>query len=201
MIYSLRGKLIAKETDMAVIECGGVGYGCRATLSTLSRLGRTGEEASLFTYLLVREDAVELFGFFTKEELNCFKMLLSVSGVGPKAAIAILSDISPERFALTVASGDYKPFTKTKGIGPKLAQRIVLELKDKITREQVPSSGGAEFFAAPAAGKQSNISEAICALVVLGYSQSEAMTAVAGADASLEATEIIKLALKKIGSR
>ena len=144
MIYSVRGKIIHKGTDVAVIECSGVGYACRTTLATLSQIGRTGEEAMLLTYLHVREDCVELFGFSTEQELNCFKMLLSVSGVGPKAGLAILSDTNPERFALTVATGDYKAFTKTKGVGPKLAQRVVLELKDKIAKEQLTVSGGAE---------------------------------------------------------
>ena len=139
MIYSVRGKLIHKEQSLAVVECGGVGYACRTTLSTLSKLGGTGSDCFLYTYMNVREDAVELFGFVSQQELNCFRMLLSVSGVGPKAALAILSDTTPEGFALNVATGDYKALTKTKGIGPKLAQRVVLELKDKITNEQLTS--------------------------------------------------------------
>ncbi len=200
MIYSVRGKIIHKGTDIAVIECGGVGYACRTTLATLSQIGRTGEEAMLYTYLHVREDNVELFGFATEQELNCFKMLITVSGVGPKAGLAILSDTNPERFALTVATGDYKAFTKTKGVGSKLAQRVVLELKDKITKEQLAAGGSPDVdFSAVTEG--SNTSEAISALVVLGYSQTEAASAVAGLDTSLPVEELIRLSLKKMASR
>lgn len=199
MIYSVKGKIIHKSADAAVIECGGVGYLCRTTLATLSQIGRTGEEAMLYTYLHVREDNIELFGFATEQELNCFKMLISVSGVGPKAGLAILSDTNPERFALTVATGDYKAFTKTKGVGQKLAQRVVLELKDKITKEQLSAAGETEqLFEAVAEG--SNTAEAISALVVLGYSQSEAASAVAKLDPNLAVEEIIRQALKKMAS-
>ncbi|MCI5903532.1 MAG: Holliday junction branch migration protein RuvA [Oscillospiraceae bacterium] len=199
MIYSIRGKLIRKEPNLAVIECAGVGYACRTTLNTLSRLGSIGSEAFLLTYLYIREDAVELFGFASEQELNCFKMLISVSGVGPKAGLAILSDTSPEKFALNVATGDYKAFTKTKGIGPKLAQRVVLELKDKITNEQLTSSvtGDTDFRAVTEGG---NTSEAISALVVLGYSQAEAASVIAKLDPSLSVEELIKNALKKIAA-
>lgn len=199
MIYSVRGKIIHKGIDMAVVECGGVGYACRTTLSTLSKIGRNGDEVMLYTYLHVREDNVELFGFATEQELNCFKMLISVSGVGPKAGLAILSDTNPERFALTVATGDYKAFTKTKGVGPKLAQRVVLELKDKITKEQLAGTDSSQvFFEAPADG--GNVSEAIAALVVLGYSQTEAASAVAKLDPSLPVEELIKQSLKKMAA-
>ncbi len=200
MIYSVKGKIIHKGTDMAVIECGGVGYACRTTLATLSQIGRTGDEAMLYTYLHVREDSVELFGFATEQELNCFKMLITVSGVGPKAGLAILSDTNPERFALTVATGDYKAFTKTKGVGPKLAQRVVLELKDKIAKDQLAVTGNTDIdFSAAAEG--GSVSEAISALVVLGYSQTEAASAVAGLDTSLPVEELIRLSLKKMAAR
>ena len=199
MIYSVRGKIIHKGIDVAVVECGGVGYACRTTLSTLSKIGRSGDEVMLYTYLHVREDNVELFGFATEQELNCFKMLISVSGVGPKAGLAILSDTNPERFALTVATGDYKAFTKTKGVGPKLAQRVVLELKDKITKEQLAGTDSSQvFFEAPADG--GSVSEAIAALVVLGYSQTEAASAVAKLDHSLPVEELIKQSLKKMAA-
>lgn len=198
MIYSLRGKLIHKEPFLAVLECGGVGYACRTTCSTSSQLDALGKEASLYTYLYVREDNIELFGFYTKGELNCFKMLLSVSGVGPKAALAILSDIDSQRFALTIASGDSKAFTKTKGVGPKLAQRIVLELKDKIAKETA-SADLAVGFKAPEISSEDNVSEAMAALMVLGYTQGEAAGAVSKIDSSLDSGEIIKRALKIIG--
>lgn len=199
MIYCVKGTIIHKTADSAVIDCGGVGYLCRTTLSTLSQIGRTGEAAMLYTYLHVREDNIELFGFATEQELNCFKMLISVSGVGPKAGLAILSDTSPEKFALTVATGDYKAFTKTKGVGPKLAQRVVLELKDKITKEQLSGGVAAEdIFEAVSEG--SNTAEAISALVVLGYSQTEAASAVAKLDPSLAVEELIRQALKKMAA-
>ncbi len=201
MIYSVRGKIIHKGTDIAVIECGGVGYACRTTLATLSEIGRKGDDAMLYTYLHVREDSVELFGFATEQELNCFKMLITVSGVGPKAGLAILSDTDPERFALNVATGDYKAFTKTKGVGQKLAQRVVLELKDKIAKEQLLISAGGKAVDFSAVAEESNTSEAISALVVLGYSQTEAATAVAGLDTSLPTEELIRLSLKKMAAK
>lgn len=200
MIYSLRGTLIHKEPFLAVVECGGVGYACRTTCSTSSQLGEVGKEISLYTYLYVREDNIELFGFYTTQELSCFKMLITVSGVGPKAALAILSDTDSQRFALTIASGDSKAFTKTKGVGPKLAQRIVLELKDKIAKE-TSSKELAEGFRIPEAPSGDNVSEAMSALMVLGYTQAEAASAVSKIDSSLDSGEIIKCALKIIGSQ
>ncbi len=200
MIYSVKGKIIHKGTDMAVIECGGVGYACRTTLATLSQIGRTGEEAMLYTYLHVREDSIDLFGFATEQELNCFKMLITVSGVGPKAGLAILSDTNPERFALIVATGDHKALTKTKGVGNKLAQRVGLELKDKISKEQLSAAGG-EAVDFPVTAESGAMSEAISALVVLGYSQTEAAVAVAGLDTALPTEELIRLSLKKMAAK
>lgn len=197
MIYSVKGELVHTEPALAVIECGGVGYACRTTYSTLSQIGAAGTTVRLFTYLYVREDNVELFGFATLQELNCFKMLISVSGVGPKAGLAILSDTTPERFALCVATGDSKAFTKTKGIGTKIAQRIVLELKDKIAKEQLVS-GTQEFDFQPVLSG-GNSGEAISALVVLGYSQSESAAVVSKLDQALPAPEMIKIALKTFG--
>ena len=200
MIYSVKGELIHKEPSLAVIECGGVGYACRTTYSTLSQLGSVGTKATLLTYLHVREDNVELFGFATSQELNCFKMLLTVSGVGPKAALAILSDITPEKFALTIATGDSKSITKTKGIGPKLAQRIVLELKDKIAKEQQLLTSGADIDFTPVMSG-SNSGEAISALVVLGYSQGEATSVISKLDPEMSVENMIKQALKAMASR
>ena len=197
MIYSLRGKLAHKEAGLAVVECGGVGYACRTTYTTLSQL-ESGSEVFLYTYMSVREDAVELFGFARQQELNCFKQLISVSGVGPKAALSILSDTTPEKFAVTVATGDHKAFTKTKGIGPKLAQRIVLELKDKISKEQLSVSGSEVFSAAAVDIGSGNVGEAVSALVVLGYSQTEAVTAVSKLDSTLPVEELIRQALKQM---
>ena len=200
MIYSGRGKLTHKEPFLAVVECAGVGYACRTTCSTSAQLGETGKEVYLYTYLHVREDNVELFGFYSMQELNCFKMLISVSGVGPKAALSILSDIDAQRFALTVASGDSKVFTKTKGVGPKLAQRIVLELKDKIAKESITASdikSSGNIFVP----EGDNCAEAVSALMVLGFSQEEVAAAVSKIDTSLDTGEIVKQALKIIGKK
>ena len=198
MIYSIKGELTHTEPNLAVVECAGVGYACRTTFTTLSQIGQVGETVKLLTYLHVREDAVELFGFYTQSELTCFKMLLSVSGAGPRTALAILSDTTPEKFALSVATGDAKAFTKTKGVGPKLAQRIILELKDKIAKEQLSqeSVAVAEFTAVNNSGA---VGEAISALVVLGYSQTEATSVVSKLDASLSAPELIRKSLQLIG--
>ncbi len=201
MIYSVKGEVVHTEPNLAVIECGGVGYACRTTFTTLSKLKGIGSEAKLYTYLNVTQDGIDLFGFYEQQELRCFQMLLSVSGVGPKAALSILSDISPEKFALTVATGDFKTITKSKGIGTKTAQRIVLELKDKIAKEQLSTPASVDFSAVTEAVASTNTGEAIAALVVLGYTQAEAATVVSGLDASLSTEELIKQSLKKIGMR
>lgn len=204
MIYSVKGKLTVKELGFAVIECGGVGYGCRTSYNTVSQLGELGSEAMLYTYLYVREDVVELFGFATLQELNCFKLLISVSGVGPKAATAILSDVTPERFALLVASGDSKAFTKTKGIGAKTAQRLVLELKDKISSESISgsiSSDAAELSYLASGAASSSVSEALEALMVLGYSQGEAAPILSKLDQSLSTQDLIKETLRLMAAK
>jgi Holliday junction DNA helicase RuvA len=204
MIYSVKGTITVKELGFAVIECGGVGYGCRTSYNTVSQLGDIGSEAKLYTYLYVREDIVELFGFATLQELSCFKLLISVSGVGPKAATAILSDITPERFALLVASGDSKAFTKTKGIGAKTAQRLVLELKDKISSESISgsiSSDAAALASIPAGEASSSVSEALEALMVLGYTQGETAPILGKLDPSLSTQELIKETLRLMAAK
>ena len=194
MIYSVSGKLIHTDSELAVVECAGVGYACRTSLSTLQRIaGR--EEVTLLTHLSVREDGVELFGFADQEELRSFRLLISVSGVGPKAAISILSAMSPQQFALAVATGDSKSFTQVKGIGKKTAERICLELRDKVAGETI-SVRGQKAIAAPIGG--GNIGEAITALEVLGYSGAEAAGAVSKLDPSLSVEELIKGALKSL---
>ena len=204
MIYSLKGRLTVKELGFAVIECGGVGYGCRTSYNTIAQLGEVGSDATLYTYLYVREDVVELFGFATLQELSCFKLLISVSGVGPKAATAILSDVSPEKFALLVASGDSKAFTGTKGIGAKTAQRIVLELKDKITSESISGSisgDAAEFGRIPAGDTPSSVLEALEALMVLGYTQGETAPILRKLDPSMSTQELIKETLRLMAAK
>ena len=204
MIYSVRGSLILKEPNFAVIECGGVGYGCRTSYSTVAQLGDIGSETTLYTYLYVREDVVELFGFVSQQELSCFKLLISVSGVGPKAATAILSDVTPEKFAFLVASGDSKAFTRTKGIGAKTAQRIVLELKDKISSDSLSDiiSGGSGGYSPSAVGSSSDsVTEALEALMVLGYSQGEAAPILGKLDPSLSTQDLIKEALRLMAAK
>ncbi len=193
MIYSVRGKLVHTEAELAVVECGGVGYACKTTMSTLQRITGS-EEVFLYTYMSVREDAMELFGFAEREELKCFKLLISVTGVGPKAALSILSGMSTQQFALCVATADSKSLTKIKGIGAKIAQRIILELKDKLAGETISVRGqGGTVPAAAAAG--SNISEAVTALEILGYTEGEALSVLGKLDPSLSVEELIKKAL------
>ena len=198
MIYSVNGTVDLIEPNLAVIDCGGVGYACRTTANTLSQL-KIGEKAKLLTYLSVREDAVELFGFYDAAELNCFKMLISVSGVGPKAALSILSGMTPQAFALCVASGDGKTLTNAPGIGRKTAERIVLELKDKVSKQDVAVAAGVKGSAVPIVAAPSNTyAEAVSALMVLGYSNGEAASALSGLDPSAPSDELIRAGLKKL---
>lgn len=198
MIYSLNGRLAVKEINFVVVECGGVGYGCRTSYNTVSQLGEIGSDVMLYTHLYIREDAAELFAFVTQQELSCFRLLISVSGVGPKAAISILSDVTPERFAFLVASGDSRAFTKTKGIGAKTAQRIVLELKDKISSESLSGAftGGASSASPSGISGADSVSEALEALMVLGYSQGEAMAVLGKLDPALSTQDLIKETLR-----
>lgn len=200
MIYSLNGKLIENEPNTAVVECGGVGYKCTVSLKTSSALPKIGENVFLYTYLAIREDAADLFGFINKDEMKAFKLITSVNGVGPKVGIAILSEFAPDYLYTYVAAGDYKALTSAAGVGPKLAQRIVLELKDKIgalPREiNVSSSSSTVVADIP----HNNIRSAVAALVSLGFLQVEANRAVQGMDPALSTEEIIKLALAKLSS-
>lgn len=196
MFYSLTGKLVHMEPSVAVIECGGVAFKCLTSMHTQRSLPRIGETATLYTHLNVREDALDLFGFFGETELACFKMLISVSGVGPKAALSILSELSPEKLALCIATGDSKSITRAQGVGPKLAQRVVLELKDKLAKGLPEQFSSPELEAAGAANAAGPAAEAVSALVMLGYAQSEASVAVGKLDSSLPVEELIKRALK-----
>ena len=198
MLYRLRGSLIHTEPSFAVIECAGVGYKCYTTMNTQRSLPAIGKEAVLYTHMNVREDAVDLFGFSSLAELNCFKLLTSVSGVGPKVGLAILSVLSPEQEAVAVAAGDFKTLTMAQGVGNKLAQRVILELKDKLKA----LGGGEEVTAAAgvvnAAG---NAAEAMNALTVLGYTPSDVAPVVAKFDSSLPVEELIRLTLKAMAGR
>ena len=192
MIYSVQGKLIFKDPLTAVVECGGVGFGCKITNNTLKNLPDVGEDVFLYTYMNVREDAIELYGFFTKEELECYKLLITVNGIGPKAAISILSALSPNALARAIAMGDSKLIATAQGVGPKSAQRIVLELKDKIGVDIASADDSAESIVTDSGSK----SEVISALVGLGYSRAEAASAVSKCDLSKSVDQIIKDALK-----
>ncbi len=196
MFYSLTGKVVAIDESSVALQCSGIAFRCMTTLNTISKIGKTGEDITLFTHLNVREDAMDLFGFYTQQELASFKQLISVSGVGPKAALAILSQLTPDSLALSIASGDVKSITKAQGVGPKLAQRVVLELKDKISAGI--SSATVTAVAQASNNAVGNQGEAIEALVMLGYSRAEAASAIAKLDQSLPSEELIKLALKSL---
>ena len=201
MLYSVRGTLIHREPSLAVVECGGVGYQCSVTMNTARRLPDVGGEVMLYTILNVREDAVDLFGFADRTELTCFKMLTAVNGVGPKAGLAILSELTPDRVALAAATGDHKVFTRAQGVGPKLAQRIVLELKDKVG---LPADSSADVAVSSAVGVVSAsraAEEAVSALTMLGFSASEASAAVSKLDGDVPVEELIRQALKTLGRR
>ncbi len=195
MLYSLRGKLIYKEPSFAVVECAGVGYKCFTTMNTQRGLVDIGEEVTLYTYMSVREDAVDLFGFIDQNELSCFKMLISVSGVGAKVGLGILSSLSSEQVAMAIASSDSKTLTIAPGVGNKLAQRIILELKDKLKNKEVQSNLSSKVYAG-ANITNNNVGEAINALGVLGYTPADAAAVVAKFDSSLPVEELIRLSLR-----
>ena len=196
MFYYVSGTVAEIGPNLAVIDCGGVGYACATTNYTISRL-KKGERAKLFTYLHVREEIFELFGFSSQQELSSFKMLIGVSGVGPKAALAILSSTTPNNLALSIVTGDEKALTAAPGSGKKIAQRIILELKDKLAKEQTSfsSDGPVPVIASGGANKAG---EASAALAVLGYGTPEIAAALKGVDMEQPLEEIIRQALKKM---
>ena len=197
MIYCLTGKIVKKSMNAVVLSCGGVGYYAQCPASVAGALPGVGREATIYTVMSVTENDVSLYGFATEEQQACFEMLTAVSGVGPKVGLAILSVMEPERVALAISAGDHKAFKAASGVGPKLAQRIVLELKDKVAKGFVDGISLEDVAVASAQtlAAQSS-SQAIAALVSLGYSQSEAALAVSKIDATLPVEEIIKLALR-----
>ena len=197
MIYCLTGKIVKKSMNAVVLSCGGVGYYAQCPASVAGALPGVGREATIYTVMSVTENDVSLYGFATEEQQACFEMLTAVSGVGPKVGLAILSVMEPERVALAISAGDHKAFKAASGVGPKLAQRIVLELKDKVAKGFVDGISLEDVAGASAQtpAAQSS-SQAIAALVSLGYSQSEAAQAVSKIDAALPVEEIIKLALR-----
>ena len=202
MIYHVNGTLEYCEPSFCVIDCMGVGYKLTISDNTYSSIvGSVGQKAKLLTYLKTSEDGVELFGFKTADELASFKLLITVSGVGPKAAMAILSLLTPDKLSLAIVNEDVKTISRASGVGAKTAARVVLELRDKVSKQYfaqptaIPTA--AATAKAPAKGK-GNLSEALDALIVLGYTRAEAQKALTGIDPTLDVEKIIPLALAKL---
>lgn len=194
MIYSVRGNLIHMESGFAVVECAGVGYRVQTSISTQKQL-KLNSEVMLYTHMNVREDAMELFGFATKSELSTFKMLIGITGVGPKVALAILSELTSEQIALCVSANDSKTLTRASGVGPKLAQRIVLELKDKI---KGVDTDGFEITKGSVIADTGNIPKAVSALAVLGYSAADVTPILSRLDPSMSVEEMIAATLRQM---
>ncbi len=207
MFYYISGKLTLLDPTFAVVDANGVGYKLTITQTTYATMPphRSVQEppvVRLYTYMAVREDGIELFGFATEEELSSFKLLITVSGVGPKAAIAILSLLTPNKLALAICTEDKKSISQASGVGPKTAARIILELKDKMKKENFVSDGDSDALdnvSPDRLGNSNKLSDAQDALTVLGYSRNEAITALKGIDTeNLDVDDIIRLALKKL---
>lgn len=198
MIYNIKGELTYTDPQFVVVENSGIGFKCFTSLTTVKNLGKIGSTINLYTYLSVKEDALDLFGFSTLEELNSFKLLITVSGVGPKAAVSVLSELSPEKLALAIASSDVKSITKANGVGRKTAERIVLELKDKTG--SLSQTDFSSVASAASVAEDSAAGEAVAALVALGFSQSDAAVTVGQMDQSLSADEMIRLGLRQLSS-
>ena len=202
MIYCLTGKILKKTMNAVVLSCGGVGYYAQCPASVAGALPGVGKDATLYTVMSVTENDVSLYGFATEEQQACFEMLTGVSGVGPKVGLAILGVMEPQRVALAISAGDHKAFKAASGVGPKLAQRIVLELKDKVAKGFVEGISLEDVAGASTETPATQSSaQAIAALVSLGYSQSEAALVIAKIDATLPVEEIIKLALRSMAGR
>ena len=206
MFHHIRGELAYVDAACAVIDCNGVGYKLSISLNTYNEISSSvGEEVKLLTHLQVREDAIELYGFYSSDELECFKLLISVSGVGPKAAMSILSIFTPDKFSFAVCTEDARALAKASGVGAKTAARIVLELKDKISKDTVsgtPEKVGFNPSAKTTAPqKNGKLSEAADALTVLGYNRSEILDVLRTVNSDLELEEIITQALKKFASK
>ncbi len=199
MIYSLNGILLNVDHISAIIECAGVGFRFLASTKTLAALPKTGSQAFVYTYMNVKEDAVDLYGFKDIKELELFKLITSVNGVGPKIAIAIMSDFTVDQFSLYVASGDAKALTRASGVGLKLAQRIVLELKDKLSADIIQTDDTTSNSDIIIDG--SSPKDAIAALVQFGYSHSEASSTVSKCDLSKSTEDIIKQALRLLSTK
>jgi len=198
MFYYLEGKIALTKAGIAVIECNGVGYLCYISQNTENRL-KKGEKSRLYTYLNLREGGCELYGFFNEEERSCFRMLIGVSGVGPRAALSILSIASPDQLALAVITENTKLLTQAQGIGKKIAQRIVLELRDQMGKTSLPAPSDATTELFSSGVGVNHTQEAVAALMVLGYTQPAILRSMEGMDAaSMETEDIIKQCLKRL---
>ena len=200
MIYFIKGELLTTEPGAIFVDTGSIAYKLYVSDNTISAFSsKIGSEVRVYTYLSVREDAMDLFGFHSLEEKNTFNMLITVSGVGPKAALAILSIMTPSSFAMAVNTGDAKAISKANGVGPKTAARVILELKDKLTKELGNIAGSNSAPQATHVADASKYSDALNALIVLGYSRTEAANALRGLDtASLSLEELITASLKNL---
>lgn len=200
MIYNVKGTLTYTDVNFAVVECGGVGFKCYVSMTTLKSLTSVGTQVNLYTYLSVKEDAMDLFGFYTRDELDAFKLLITVNGIGPKAAMAILSVLSPDKLSIAISSGDIKSIQSAQGVGKKTAERVILELKDKMagiggesTAQAVSNISGIST--------SGNASEAVEVLVSLGFNQSDAAQVVGAMDKSLSVDEMIRKGLKQLSTQ
>lgn len=198
MIYNVKGTLTYTDPTFAVVDCGGVGFKCYISMTTLRELPSVGSEVNLYTYMSVREDALDLFGFFEIDELEAFKLLISVSGIGPKAAIAILSVLSPAKLSVAVSSGDVRSIQSAQGVGKKTAERVVLELKDKMA-----GIGGASQAVQniQSVASSTDAQEAVEVLVSLGFNQSDAATVVGAMDKSLSVDEMVRKGLRELSAQ
>lgn len=196
MIYSVRGTLVHMESGFAVVECSGVGMRCQTTSNTQRNL-KLNSEVTLYTHMNVREDAIELFGFYSQTELSTFRILIGVTGVGPKMALSILSELTSEQVAMAVASSDVKALTRASGVGPKLAQRIILELKDKL--KGFASSEVSMETSGSVIQDTGNISKAVAALAVLGYSSADVTPVLSTMDPTLSVEQLIAQTLRRMG--
>lgn len=200
MFYYIEGSISILEPFLAVVDCHGVGYAINITGNTAGRL-KVGERARLYIYSLIREDCFDLYGFYSLEEKRCFELLIGVSGVGPKAAQAILTASTPEALSLAVISGNERALTVAQGIGKKIAQRVILELKDKMAKEQKDSGFGAFSVSSSvdSVGKTGKLNDAAAALGVLGYGNTEIAAALKGIDVeNLAVEDIVRQALRKM---
>ncbi len=200
MIYNVKGTVTYTDASFVVVECGGVGFKCNTSMTTLKSLPTDKKEVNLYTYLAVREDAMDLFGFLTMEELDAFKLLITVSGIGPKAAVAILSVLSPDRLAIAISSGDVKSIQMAQGVGKKTAERVVLELKDKMVGIGSPQASQISQNII-SVSSSSNAQEAVEVLVSLGFNQSDVAMVVGAMDKSLSVDDMVRLGLKQLSSQ